>query len=127
MFERLPKRQGPSLPIRREVINNAADGAARGLSVAYPLAMQRHPGGWLLRLAGNIVGIRIIKTASAISGRSGTVPGTGSAYVVAFDGTNLVDGDEFDILNVASGGGAAGKYGLVARVGGYWWMIALEC
>lgn len=53
---------------------------------------------------------RVIST-SAITGRSGTTPGTGSGAIVTYNGTAYGTGDAVTLKTVSSGGHATGKYG----------------
>jgi hypothetical protein len=67
-------------------------------------------------------------TATPIAARIGTAPGTGSAYIVRFDGTNLSDTTEtVTVRNLYGGQFVAGKYLWALRWQGLYWAITQEC
>jgi hypothetical protein len=53
---------------------------------------------------------RVIST-SAITGRSGSTPGTGTGAIVTYNGTAYSTGAGVTLKTVSSGGHATGKYG----------------
>lgn len=128
MFRPLPRKQPRQLPIRRDVINRGAEGFSQQLVVDPPLSLHRLPFGWLLRLTGWALGVKLVITTSAITGRSGTTPGGGSVMDVTFDGTALgTTGEPRPVLNVSARAVAGGKYGFTFRVIGYEFAGPFEC
>lgn len=83
---------------------------------------------WLNVSPGNRPHTILIRTTSAISGRSGSTLGSGTAMVLKRDGTTLVDSDtSVTIYNVASSAASSGKYGEAHLVNGVYVLGPLEC
>jgi hypothetical protein len=94
-----------------------------------PLAIESTAGGPLLRWAGQVLSIWLIKTTSAITARDGTTPGSGTAKLHLFDGTDLIDlDDERTVYNFAGGTEIlTDKYGIAMQIGGSLFILAIEC
>jgi hypothetical protein len=128
MFNSVFKRQPRHGAASRSVINRAAEGSYQEVMAGPGLAMTRVGRKMLVRLASSVVGIEIAKTKTSITGRSGTVPGTGTVYFVRFDGTDLdVTTTEYETRNISAGSLASNKYCFVVRLFGTRWLIAGEC
>lgn len=95
-----------------------------------PIEVTNNSTGITIRLADTPLQFAIGTTSTAITARSGTGPGSGSVVLQAFDGTNLSATPETVtayLFSAATGGIASGKYCVVARILGYWWIVAAEC
>jgi hypothetical protein len=84
-------------------------------------------GGTAIHVPAGTADLTPIRTTSAISGRSGATPGTGTAMLLGFDGTDLVDKVEVTLYNVSLAAGGSGLYGLAGTAGGEWFLVGLEC
>ena len=106
--------------LRREIKRHRVlhgPGTARLQTPAGLLVSPESSGGTVVR----------IRTTSAISGRVSATPGTGTAVLINWTGSALVDGSAIDLLNLAAGGWSTGKYGFASLIGGTYWITALEC
>ncbi|MGE4196034.1 MAG: hypothetical protein AB7G11_02775 [Phycisphaerales bacterium] len=94
------------------------------------LVVEETPGGRPLRVTlGNLIGFAVIKTNGTITARSGTTPGTGSAYIQTWSGTVLANGNSVTVRNVSgkAGGIGSGLYGFAVKLFGIWWVVSVEC
>lgn len=81
----------------------------------------------LAGLVAAIPRIALIQTSTAVTGRVGTVPGTGTGNLIGFDGTDLTTGAAITLRTIAAAGHASGKFGVAVRLAGIWWIVSLEC
>lgn len=72
-------------------------------------------------------GLALIKTTSAVTGRSGTTPGTGTADILTWDGTAIGTAGTITLRNLAAGAWSTGKHGFAVKFSGAWWLVSLEC
>jgi hypothetical protein len=128
------KKQQPGKPIEARTLREMAetcDFAAQPRAQA-PLEFEAMANGPLLRLAGALFGVFIAVTSSTITARSGSTPGSGTATLQTWNGTVLaaLSGvPDYTVYNISSsaGGIASGKYCILLRIAGAYWIITAEC
>jgi len=66
---------------------------------------------------GDPIACYVVKTSSAVTALSGTAPGTGTATIQSFDGTNLSDAglDDIDVFNLSDTTIPTATYALAVR------------
>lgn len=97
-----------------------------------PLAIMATAGGPLLRLANAPFSAYIAVVVSPITPRSGPTPGSGTVKLQTWDTSELADLDGpviFTAYNFSSSstGIASGKYCVILRIDGSYWVISAEC
>lgn len=100
------------------------------IRAAAPLAITSTAAGPLIRLAGAIFGAYVAVANGTITARSGATPGTGSATIQTWNGTVLASlGIDLPVLNwnSAAGGITTGKYCVLLKIYGVYWVVAAEC
>lgn len=126
------KKQKSGKPIEARTLADMArtcDWIAR-LQVEPPLSILSVGGGPLLRWAGMIFGVYIGITNGTITARSGSTPGSGRVDFQAWNGTTLQSmGTHQTCYNISSssGGIVTGKYCIVLKISGVYWIITTEC
>ena len=121
-------------PIVARDLNRVAEMAEKAalIQAEPPLAIVSTASGPLLRLAGMIFSVYIVVTTSTITARVGSTPGSGTAKIQTFNGTALADlggpiSKTIYNWNSAAGGVSSGKYGVVLKICGYYWLLVAEC
>lgn len=100
---------------------------AYGVQVAWPLKFSPSGRGGTFSVDIDSAAV-LIKTTSAITARSGTTVGTGSAQLVTLSGSTLVTGATITLKNVSGTAGATGKYGWARQLAnGTYVLVSLEC
>jgi hypothetical protein len=132
-FRRLPV-QAPGKPIAAQTLRlttEAAEWATR-IRADAPLKVISTGFGPLIRYAGPIFGA-YVAVSGGISARSGSTPGSGTATIQTWTGSTLADmtgsGATPTVLNISSatGGIASGKYMILLKISGTYWVITAEC
>jgi hypothetical protein len=102
-----------------------------GVSVQWPLMFSPSGQGGVFSVdidTAEVGTLARIKTTSAITARSGTTAGSGSATLVAHSGTTLSTGASVTIYSISGKAGGTGLYGWANREpDGTYWLIDLEC
>ncbi len=95
------------------------------------LSMVQTDHGTALRTTGQPTGAQLAITDGDVSERSGTTPGTGTVFRVAYDGTVLVtDTVDLDVFNFSSttGGIPDSTYCWIEQdPQGNWWITSVDC
>jgi hypothetical protein len=126
------KRQKPNEPIEARTLRMTAEAAewASRIKANSPLAIQATGAGPLLRLAGMLFSVYIATANGTITARSGTTPGSGNATLQTWNGTVLASlGIDMPVKNfsAATGGISTGKYLVILKIMGAYWVISVEC
>jgi hypothetical protein len=127
------KRQKPNEPIEARTLRMTAEAAewASRIKANSPLTIQATGAGPLLRLAGMLFSVYIAKTSETVSARNGTDPGTGKVILYNFNGTSLAaTSTEWTVYNYSgtpTTGIPVGKYCVILKIMGYYWIISVEC
>ncbi len=133
-FRRLPVQQ-PGKPISAQTLRlttEAAEWATR-IRADAPLKVISTGFGPLIRYMGPIFGAYVAVSSGTITARSGSTPGTGSAVIQTWNGTTLANmagsGATVTAKNISSatGGITTGKYMIILKISGTYWVITAEC
>lgn len=121
-------------PIVARDLNRVAEMAEKAALIQAdpPLAIVSTPGGPLLRLAGMLFSAYIAVTTSTITARSGGTPGSGTVKLQSWNGTALADLPgpiSKTVYNISASTNtiASGKYCIVLKIAGAYWLITAEC
>lgn len=133
-FERLPRVRAGD-PLSAAAWNALVDALNRNrllLGQDSGIDAQYTPFGTALRATAGGQAMTLALTSSAITARSGTTAGTGTATPKKFDGTTISSTGEADLtvynFSAATGGIASGLYvWLAADPDGYYWVTSVEC
>jgi len=127
-------QQEKGQPISAEALRHAGESLdwLVGIQVSPPLEMLSTANGPLIRYPGMLFEVYIGVTTSTITARSGGTPGSGSIKIQTWNGTSLADLGgpvTFTVYNwnSASGGVASGKYCVILKIAGSYWLLAAEC
>ena len=130
---RTHKKQRPGQPIvARDLrkLAETADFAAR-IRANPPLGISLFSGGPLISYLGQVFGAGIAITTSTISYRSGSTPGSGTAALQSWNGSifQVLPNGTVTVFNISSNptGIPNGKYCILLRIFGSWWIITAEC
>jgi hypothetical protein len=72
-------------------------------------------------------GVHPIKTTSAVTARSSTTPGSGTAVLISLPGSTVVEGGAITVRNLSATAAGSGKYGFAFLIGGVYWLGPVEC
>ena len=125
----------PGQPLSARALRHMAETAdwLNRVRVNPPLEIVSGAGCPTLRYAGPVYEAYIAVTTSTVTARSGTTPGSGQADLYGWNGTTLVPiaagSVNFTVYNFSgtAGGIASGKYCVVQRIQGAYWIISVEC
>jgi hypothetical protein len=130
------KKQRPDQVIEARTLRELAEtaDATSQIQADPPLGIVAGTGGYLLRYIGPIFGAYIaVVNSGGISARSGSTPGSGQVTLQTWNGTSLAamtgPGATWPVKNwnSASGGVASGKYCVILKIYGVYWVINAEC
>lgn len=126
-------KQKPGYPIQARTLGQMAETCdwASQIQANPPLAIMSTINGPLLRLAGMLFSVYIAETTTTVSARSGSTPGSGTVQLQTWNGTVLaaLSGATPTVYNwnSASGGVATGKFCIILRIAGSYWLLVAEC
>jgi hypothetical protein len=137
---RTHKKQTAGQPISARTLRTVAETAdwiARADASA-PFGMTSTAGGLFLRWAGQVFGAHVCISSSTITARSGSTLGSGTATIqgIAASGspaapalTALSGVADIKVYNISSatGGIPSGKYMVVLKIAGFYFVITSEC
>jgi hypothetical protein len=129
------KKQEPGEIIEARTLRELAEtaDATSQIQADPPLGIVAGTGGYFLRYIGPIFGAYIATASGTITARSGSTPGTGTVVLQTWNGTALAamtgPGATWPVKNwnSASGGVASGKYCVILKIYGVYWVINAEC
>lgn len=128
------QRQSPGAEIQARTINGAIDAAewATRLLGGAPFDVKSTPAGPHLRYAGAVFSAHVGITSSTIAPRSGSSPGSGTVTLQTWDGSDaapLAGVPDVTAFNISAAGGGipSGKWCVLLRVAGSWFIITAEC
>ena len=130
------KKQKAGEPISAEMLAQMAETCDQmsRITAVPPLEFTWLPSGPVFRLAGMLLGVYIAQVnTGGISARSGSTPGSGTVAIQQWNGTAFSSmagtGATFPVKNWNSTAGAiaAGKWCVVLRIMGAYWVLAAEC
>lgn len=126
------KQQLPGKPISARTLRRMAqtcDWVAQ-VKAEPPLSVSTSFNGILFRYIGMLFSVYIAVTDGTITARSGSTPGTGNVTLQTWNGTALASlGIDKPVFNFSSttGGIPTGKYCVILRICGSYWIISTEC
>lgn len=136
MQTRNPNPPNVGDPIRADFLAQLAEacGLASGAGAAAPLSLQSTAAGPTMRYGGPIFGAYVGITTSTITARSGTTLGSGTVKIQSVNGTTTSDlggGTPISVtaynISASTNTIASGKYVILMRIGGRYFIITAEC